>query len=207
MDTEAVLSTYFKKHNAGMYLISRQIETRRFPAYGEYVKVKSWVTGCDPLYGYRNTAIYDSNDELCIGSFALGAFIDLAKAMPHRMSPELLASIQLYPPLAMEQFPRKIPIPPGLIPQNDAIRVQSYHLDNYGHMNNARYVDIASAYIPEDFTLRFIRAEYKKAALPGDLIIPHVCRKDDSTMVITLNGENTSLYTVLELRGVSRETP
>jgi acyl-CoA thioesterase FadM len=64
----------------------------------------------------------------------------------------------------------KIPVPPAMIQLSDTIRVQEYHLDNYGHMNNARYVDIASAYIPEAFSVRRIRLEYRNMALCGDSI-------------------------------------
>jgi acyl-ACP thioesterase len=217
LDTETAFIEYFRANHAGMYLISRQIDILRLPAYGEHITVKSWVQGCDRLYGYRNTAIYDENNKLCIGTYATGAFVDIQRAMPSRISQELVNKIVSYPPLDMEILPRKIPVPPELsdvgplvrsdtlrpheIAQSyEAVRVQSYHLDYYGHMNNARYVDIASAYIPEDFPVRRMRAEYKRMALPGDLIVPHFCQVDDSTIVITLNAEDGHIFTVMEFK-------
>ncbi|GHV41620.1 hypothetical protein AGMMS49546_17890 [Spirochaetia bacterium] len=206
IDTETALIDYFRQNHAGMYLVSRQIDIHRLPAYGEHITVKSWVTNCDRLFGYRNTAIYDSENKLCIGAYATGPFVDLTKAAPARISQELLDKVATYPALDMEILPRKIPIPPNMAPQpgpGDPLRpeqilVQNYHLDNYGHMNNARYVDIASAYIPGDFRLKRIRMEYKKMALPGDLIIPYVGRGEGDALIITLNVPDNAVYTVME---------
>jgi acyl-ACP thioesterase len=200
LDTETAFIDYFRKNNGGMYLISRQIDIKRFPAYGEQVTVKSWVTACDRLYGYRNTAIYDARQELCIGTYAIGAFADLGRMVPARIPQELVDTVKTYPPLDMEIFPRKIPAPENLTRLPDAIRVQEYHLDNYGHMNNARYVDIASAYLPENFPLRRVRIEYKAMALWGDLVIPYCARIDNTTMTITLNGEKGKLFSIMEFK-------
>jgi acyl-ACP thioesterase len=138
--------------------------------------------------------------------------VDLTKAMPSRISQELLDTVVTHPPLDMEILPRKIPVPPDMpaLPggdiadQPDFIKVQNYHLDNYGHMNNARYVDIASAYIPDDFRLKRMRMEYKKMALPGDLILPRLGRGKGGSLVITLNApdnaacEAGAVYAVME---------
>jgi acyl-ACP thioesterase len=198
MDTETPLIDYFEKSHCGMYLVSRQIDISRLPAYGERVRVKSWVRCCDRLFGYRHTALYDAADRLCLGTYAVGAFVDLAKGTPRRIPQEILDTVAAQGPLDMEILPRKIPVPDDLEPIGDAIKVQSYHLDNYGHMNNARYVDIASAYIPEDFPVRRIRAEYKMPALPGDLIFPSVCRVGETARIVALNTKDAAPYTVME---------
>jgi acyl-CoA thioesterase FadM len=98
----------------------------------------------------------------------------------------------------MEILPRKIPIPPSMARLPDTIRVQAYHLDNYGHMNNARYVDIASAYIPETFPVRRIRLEYKNMALCGDVITPYSAQIDGAALIITLNGADGKVFSVME---------
>jgi acyl-ACP thioesterase len=200
VNTEMAFMEYFEKNHAGMYLISRQIDFLRLPVYGERVTVRSWVQGCDRLYGYRSTALYDQENRLCIGSCAMGTFVDLDRAVPARIPQELVDQIATHPPLDMEALPRKIPLPGSLETGGEAVRVQGYHLDNYGHMNNARYVDIASAYIPENFEVRRMRAEYKRAALPGDRIIPHYGRTGEDTLIVTLNAEDGSVYTVIEFR-------
>ncbi|MDR1129231.1 MAG: hypothetical protein LBL20_07960 [Treponema sp.] len=198
LGTETVFIDYFQKNNSGMFLISRQMDIARLPAYGERVTARSWVTGCDRLFGYRNTAIYDAQGHLCIGTYAVGAFADLKRMAPARIPQELPGKVKIYPALDMEILPRKIPVPSVMARLPDTIRVQDYHLDNYGHMNNARYVDIASAYIPEYFQVRRIRLEYKNMALCGDSIIPHFAQVDEATLIVTLNGEDGKLFAVME---------
>ncbi|MDR1411575.1 MAG: hypothetical protein LBI91_05180 [Spirochaetaceae bacterium] len=198
LDTETVFIDYFRENDGGMFLISRQLDITRLPAYGERITVRSWVTGCDRLFGYRNTAIYDAQGRLCIGTYAIGAFVDLKRMAPARVPREFPDRVKSYPALDMEILPRKIPVPSAMTRLPDTIRVQDYHLDRYGHMNNARYVDIASAYIPEDFRARRVRLEYKNMALCGDLIVPHFARTDGAALVITLNGEDGKLFSVME---------
>jgi acyl-ACP thioesterase len=205
LNTETAFMTWFRENHAGMYLISRQIAMYRLPEYGEKIRVKSWVNGCDRLFGYRNSAIYDEKGVLCVGAWAVGAFVDLEKAAPIRAPRELADQAEKHPALDMEILPRKIPVPGGMVQGPDAIRVQDYHLDNYSHMNNARYVDIASACLPEGFTVRHIRAEYKKAALAGDIVVPRVSplypSPQGTSIVITLNEPDGQPYTVMEFSG------
>jgi acyl-ACP thioesterase len=201
LDTETAFVEYFRKNSGGMFLISRQLDIKRLPAYGEQITARSWITNCDRLFGYRNTAIYDAQDRLCIGTYAIGTFADLKRMAPSRIPQELLDQVKSYPALDMEMLPRKIPVPPEMIQLSDTVRVQEYHLDNYGHMNNARYVDIASAYIPDSFSVRRIRLEYKNMALCGDLIIPHFAQIDEQTLIITLNGEDGKIFSVMEFTG------
>jgi acyl-CoA thioesterase FadM len=214
IDTMTFFKAFFRENNAGMYLISRQVDFIRRPAYGELVSVRSWPVNCDRLFGYRNTAIYDETGALCVGAYTVGPFMDLAAAKPMRISQNMVDTVELFPPLDMEILPRKIPVPggeslAGASGAAEAVRVQNYHLDNYGHMNNARYIDIASAYIPDGFTVRRVRAEYKKAALTGDLIVPKIYKPDGGALVITLcspgaKGQSSSeqeIYTVMEFSG------
>jgi acyl-ACP thioesterase len=198
LDTETVFIDYFQKNNGGMFLISRQMDIIRLPAYGERVTARSWVTGCDRLFGYRNTAIYDAQGRLCIGTYTVGAFADLKRMAPARVPRELLDEVKIYPALDMEILPRKIPVPSVMTRLPDTICVRNYHLDNYGHMNNARYVDIASAYIPESFRVRRVRLEYKNMALCGDSIIPYFAQTDEAALIITLNGEDGKIFAAME---------
>ncbi|MDR1098984.1 MAG: hypothetical protein LBL28_00735 [Treponema sp.] len=212
LDTETAFMAFFRENHAGMYLVSRQIVIFRLPRYGENIRVKSWVTGCDRLFGYRNSAVYDEAGSLCIGAYAVGAFVDLEKAAPLRIPRELADQVEKYEALDMEIFPRKIPVPGGMVQKPDAIRVQGYHLDNYSHMNNARYVDIASACLPEAFAVRHIRMEYKKAALEGDIIVPWAspaCLSPQGalSLVISLNDPGGQPYTVMEFSGLNEPVP
>jgi hypothetical protein len=82
-------------------------------------------------------------------------------------------------------------------------RVEDCHLDYYGHMNNARYLDLASAALPRGFEPRRVRAEYRKAALPGDRIVPWTGAAGEGSLVCALKPEDGGIFTALEFRGVA----
>ena len=55
-------------------------------------------------------------------------------------------------------------------------------------MNNAQYVEMARELIPEQLTVREIRAEYRKAAVLGDMLYPRVGKEGDNIWVVALCG-------------------
>ena len=73
--------------------------------------------------------------------------------------------------LQMDYAPRKIAVPQGGIRQ-EPFRVERQHLDGNHHVNNGQYISMAMAYLPENFAIRQMRAEYKKSALLHDIVVP-----------------------------------
>jgi hypothetical protein len=43
-----------------------------------------------------------------------------------------------------------------------------------------------------------MRIEYKKMALPGDIIIPHGGNGENGSLIITLKAKDGAVYTVME---------
>ena len=58
------------------------------------------------------------------------------------------------------------------------ITVRTEHLDSNHHVNNTQYVLMASRYLPSDFSLHQVRAEYRYQALLGDTMIPVVTKEE-----------------------------
>ena len=188
MDTEAAILDYFVQHGLNMYLVSRQVEISRLPAYGEELTLKAWIYGCDRRFGLRNTVMYDSSGELCMATSATGAFINLQSGHGAKISEEAVGLLNSKPMFPMDVQPRKIAIP-SVEPRVFApLEVLSYHLDSFQHMNNARYVDMASSCLPEGFAPRRMRMEYKRPATLGQNVVPHLYKDSSERLVLTLNG-------------------
>ena len=75
--------------------------------------------------------------------------------------------------------------------------VRQYHLDSNHHVNNAQYIRLSQEYIPADFQVQRLRAEYKRQAVLGDQIFPMVSKTEDS-YVVTLCNEEKEPYAVVE---------
>ena len=71
--------------------------------------------------------------------------------------------------LDMEYAPRKIVLPEDY-EQQDSFAVQKHHLDTNHHVNNCQYVQMAMDYLPENFKIHQMRAEYKQQARLNDVI-------------------------------------
>ena len=69
----------------------------------------------------------------------------------------------------MEKVSRKIAVPKEGGQQQKGFQVQEYHLDTNHHVNNGQYVRMATAYLPDDFPVREMRAEYRRQAKLGDM--------------------------------------
>ena len=57
-------------------------------------------------------------------------------------------------------------------------------------------MQVALAYLPENFAFEEIRVEYKKEAVVKDIMIPRVSQMQDKT-IVTLCGENEQAYAVI----------
>ena len=96
----------------------------------------------------------------------------------------------------MDYAPRKISIPAEKA-QKESFPVVRHYLDTNHHVNNGQYVQMAMEFLPENFQIGQMRAEYKKAALLGDVIVPYVAQTDEVCTVL-LCGEGETTYAVVE---------
>ena len=98
--------------------------------------------------------------------------------------------------LDMDYAPRKITVPEGgqLL---EPIVVKKHHLDTNHHVNNGQYVNIAMEYLPDDFLIHQMRAEYKKQAFLDDVLYPYVVSVE-SCYVVSLQDEEGRPYVSVE---------
>ena len=198
LDTHPVMSPFFEKENCVMFLVSRQLDIVRRPEQNEKLTVKTWTYELKRMYGYRNTVIYDENGDICVKSIASGAFMDKTSQRPIKAPQELVDRVKLYPKLDMEYEDDHIQIPEEL-EKKESFPIHSYHLDVNHHVNNGQYVQMAAEYLPEDFEIHQMRAEYKKSAVLGDVIYPGVKVSPDGVTVV-LGDQNEKPYAVIEFR-------
>lgn len=160
---------YLHKNHTAWVLSSWQMHIVKMPEFCEEITVQTWSCGIRKALGNRNYRILDSKgDTLCVAD-SLWAYIDTDTL---NMVPAPKEQIELYgvsPALELPKMQRKILIPDDAR-EGESVEVKSYFIDTNNHVNNGKYVMIASEYIPDDFKTVDIRAEYKKSAVLGDII-------------------------------------
>lgn len=181
-------------------LSSWQIMIDRYPKLGEPLTVGTWHCSFKGIYGYRNFVLRDGEGRDFVRAGSVWFLFDTEKNVPIRVQPEDTAPYGAEEPaLVLSPAPRKIAVPDASV-TGKPIVVAGHHIDTNHHVNNAQYVDMARESIPEGLKIREIRADYKKAAVLGDVIIPHVSRGPDHVWTVALDSGDGSTYAAVWLR-------
>lgn len=182
----------------GWILSSWQIEVNRYPRICEKLKIDTWATTFDGIYGNRNFRLRTENDEVLARANSIWVYMDLVKGRPLRPNQEVISAYEIDPPLDMEPVSRKIALPKEL-EEREAFPVLRHQIDVNNHVNNCQYIQMALEVLPECGRAKKIRVEYKKSAKFGDMICPKVAIEADRK-VVELCGTDGSVFAVVEMR-------
>ena len=192
IDSEPQVKEYFARENMAQLLASRQVEIMRVPNFKEELTVTTSVYGMKPMFGFRNTFIYDAEGRPCYKTWSMGAFVDRQTGKLKRVDDATIASMTLEPQLEMNYKDRRVILPKIGGQLLDPIKVLRADIDYNKHMNNANYVRVAMELLPEDFTVRGLRVEYRVAAKLGDMLIPTVFQTEGGIIVSLSIGDDVS---------------
>ena len=177
-------------------LNSWQICINRYPMMREEVRVETWPTGFEGLYGTRNFRLCTKDGEVLAYANSIWVFMDMKKGRPIRAAEDDVKDYEVEPAMDMEYAPRKIVLPKEC-EDGPAYRVMNSQIDTNAHMNNSQYVMIALEACQEGRCAKQIRVEYKKSAVFGDVIHTKIA-KEESRTVVLLTDENEKIFAVVE---------
>ncbi len=183
IDSVPMVKRYFAEQNMAQLLATRQVEVVRVPEYKEELTVTTSVYEVKPMFGFRNTFIYDADGNPCYKTWSMGAFVDKAAGKLKRVDDATIQSMKLDPQLEMNYKDRRIILPKEGGEVLEPVRVLRVDIDYNRHMNNANYVRVAMELLPEDFEVRGLRVEYRVAAKMGDNLVPTMYKHDDVIIV------------------------
>ncbi|MDR2546030.1 MAG: acyl-[acyl-carrier-protein] thioesterase [Lachnospiraceae bacterium] len=202
-----------------------QIVVDRYPALGEELVIGTMPYEFRSVIGYRNFVLKTKAGEQLACANAIYTLLDVEKGRPAKPTPEMLTGYVLEERLPMDYAPRKISIPEEshegtpkggiVLPPIEVIR---HHLDTNNHVNNGQYINLALDFLHEKLlsgsSIRQLRAEYRKAAVLGDIMYPRMVtfaennESDDKAneiestdfTIISLQDEQGNPYCVTEFR-------
>lgn len=187
---------YLVKHHLVWVLSSWQIVVERYPKLCEHVKVGTAPYEFKSFLGSRNFVMMTKDGEYLAKANSLWSLLNTDTGKPTAPPEEMLQGYTLYDRLEMDYAPRRIAVPEGGS-DRESIIVKKHHLDSNHHVNNGQFVDMALEYLPLDFVVGQMRAEYKKQALLDDVLYPHVAGEGSRT-VVSLNDETGRPYVIVE---------
>ena len=192
IDSEPEVKAYFARENMAQLLASRQVEVLRVPSFKEELTVTTSVYEMKPMFGFRNTFIYDADGRPCYRTWSMGAFVDKATGKLKRVDDAVASNLLIEPQLEMNYRDRRIILPKGGGEAFAPIKVMRADIDYNRHVNNANYIRMAMELLPEDFEIKELRVEYRVAAKLGDTLTPTMYRIDDSFVIALSIGNEVS---------------
>lgn len=187
---------YLREQHLVWVLSSWQIVVERYPALGERVAIGTVPYGLKGFLGYRNFLMMDEKGEYLAKANSLWSLLDTRTNKPAAVPQIMMEGYRLGEKLEMDYAPRRIAVPLGGVLREPVV-VRQHHLDTNHHVNNQQFIDIAMDYLPEGFAVKQVRAEYKKQAFLGDMLMPRVAQTQDNVCV-TLENQEGGLYVAAE---------
>src|SRR5690554_4267758 len=150
--------------NFGVLLNFRHLNIIRWPKFNEEITIVTYPFLTKAFFGYRNTLIYDANDNIIVESYSFGSFINLDTNRPVRISDETIISIGDKEKHKMNYYGRKIKEPSTLnLIKTSKTYTKSTQIDYYNHLNNAFYIDLALSELDINYEYSKVYAEHLNA--------------------------------------------
>ena len=185
-----------KKRDRVWLLNSWQIIIKERPRCCEYIEIGTQAYQFKGTLGKRNFCIQRQDGTQCVVAYSNWVLVQKSQMRPVRITEEDSNPYELGTPLDMPYADRKIAAPKeGIV--MEPITVRTEHLDSNHHVNNTQYVLMASRYLPSDFSLHQVRAEYRYQALLGDTMIPVVTKEEDGQIIVQLKKDEQTAYAVV----------
>ncbi len=189
---------YLAERNLAWVLNSWQICLNRMPKLAEEVCITTLPYELRGFFGRRNFVMETLDGERLAYANSIWTFFDLKNNRPTKITPEM-DRYGIDEPIEMEHCERKLSLPENMQPL-DLIPVTRHLLDTNGHVNNGRYVELALAYLPEDVSIREVRAEYKMQGMLGDTFYPWIGQDEEKITVMLANQEQKP-YAIVQFLG------
>ena len=189
-----------KAEHKAWVLTHWHIEVDRYPKLAEQVTVGTFASSFKTVSAGRDFYLRDPEGTVIARAHSTWGFMDLAAGKPVRPTADHVAAYSLGAPLEMPEESRKIALPAADdLRACDPITVRRDLIDTNEHMNNSQYVRIALGVLPDEMQPHRVRVDYRRSAVLGDVICPHVAIDPDRTVVL-LADEDGDAYGVVELQ-------
>ena len=188
----------FLEENQIVWILSGwQVQIESYPMLGEKIKINTFPYDFKNFFGMRNFYLQDERGRTLVRANTIWTLMDTEKGCPIRIPQNLLALYHLKDKIQMEYLPRKINLT-DTMEEKEHVTIREYHLDTNGHVNNAQYVKIANE-ISQTRNILGMRADYRKAAKLGDVMIPYVGTESGKEIICFKDNDGTS-YAVVEFQ-------
>ena len=189
------------------FLLSWRVEVYRYPAYGETVVSRTWATGFDGVYGYRDYTLLSEDGELLAAASTVWASLDSGTGKLKRCSKEVADSYGICEDRAFEgaagsasaESNASAEVWKMRIGKNRSriaeVEVRRSDIDSNVHVNNVNYIRMALDAYAGAGDIHSLTVNYKKAAVFGDVI----CIETDEDGAYVLCGREGDVFAAVKV--------
>jgi medium-chain acyl-[acyl-carrier-protein] hydrolase len=189
----------------GWMMITLDLEFKRAPLQNDQLCIRTWSKGTRGALWQRDYRIFDGNGTEIAVARSVWALVDIQKRKILR--PNVLPrKVEHYIGDTVGETPDKVSIPAD-VTLHEVYRYQVRYsgLDNYGHLNNARYGDLCCDALPlsefEGKSLGRFRITYLQEATYGEEMVISASSITDEGVYVRGEGKEIIFFEAcLELR-------
>ena len=188
-------------------LAAWRIEVERLPLLGERIRVSTWCYDMSRSRALRCFAIADESGCELVRADSKWFVYDVAAGRVTHVPDDQRIYLSSEPRAQMAPLERYLR-PEGEGTATTASVVRAHNLDTNRHMNNAQYVLLASDALEElghAGTVSCVSALYRRMALLGDVIVPHVSERPGGWDV-SLTDDAGEVYALVRFEMKQGET-
>jgi acyl-ACP thioesterase len=193
--------TFLKERHLVWVLASWHIVMYQTPYLLDEVEIGTFPYAFKGFLGSRNFFMKSKKGGYLAKADSLWTLIHTDTGKPTRIPEDVLLAYHTEQKLLMDYQPRKILVPEGGI-LKETIEIKKHHLDTNKHVNNGQYIDMATAFLPEQFIPDSLRAEYKKQAWLDDILYPYVYEGESKYWISLRDTKGVPYCNVEFSRGV-----
>ncbi len=187
---------YLNNVKKAWLLSSWQIIVDRYPGFGENIIVGTWAYGIKGLRAYRNFVLMDESGKTVAKANSIWFLLDITKNRPTKITEEDVKKYGIEKKVDMDYAKGKIKVLGEMVTE-EPFQIMKIMIDTNGHVNNEKYIEMAMEYLPENFEVYQMRAEYKKEGMLHDMFYPNIYRAEN---IVTVEFQNNmqETYAVIQ---------
>ncbi len=179
----------------------------RVPALCENIVIGTSPHDVKGVMAHRNFWIREPAGQYLVRADSIWFCYDTARQRPVKITEEMISPFgERRNVLTLPESSRKIGLPEAMTVAAPVL-VALHHIDSNHHVNNAQYIAVAADALAKAMEIDVarqlpeihrIRAEYSKAAVLGNTMVPHI-GKTEGGYCVSLQNEEGEVYCNVEI--------
>lgn len=185
-------------------LLNWKIEIFKRPTYSDNIIIKTWCSGFDRLYAYRDFHILDENRNIIGIATSKWVLIDVEKGKITRLDENVINAytVEGEKVFADEEI-EKLNEPAKYL-ESAIFEVNRSLIDVNNHLHNIYFMDIANEVLPMDIykntEFNNIKMMYKHEIKLGDTVKAFYAVEDNTHVITIKSNDEQKIHAIIKLK-------